>query len=157
LQQHLESLKKEPVTIKGINREGIRNLLKNESANLRMINIWATWCAPCLREFPDLVSINRMYRQRAFELITICADNPAARAKALGVLNRFHVSTTNYMINTGELENLLEQLDPKWKGGLPFTIILEPGGNIIYARHGGIQPMHIKKKIVDHPLMGRHN
>ncbi len=146
---------KEPVSLEPINEEGIRKLLKNESGKLRLINVWATWCAPCIIELPDFVSINRMYRGRDFEFVTICADKPAKKAKALATLSRLQVATTNYIFNADDIYKLIELVDPKWQGALPYTLLVEPGGKIIYARQGGIQPIVIKKKIVEHPLIGR--
>src|SRR5688572_7483844 len=48
----------EPVDIELINEAGIKDLLKNNSDKLRLINVWATWCGPCLIEFPEFVTIN---------------------------------------------------------------------------------------------------
>jgi thiol-disulfide isomerase/thioredoxin len=150
-----EEWAKEPVTLEGINEEGIKKLLKNESGKLRLVNIWATWCRPCIIELPDFVSINRMYRRRDFELVTICADINK-KTKALATLTRLQLSATNYIFNSDEINRLIELVDPKWPGALPYTLLVEPGGKIIYAKKGGIQPMFIKKKIVDHPLIGRY-
>lgn len=146
---------KEPVTIETIDEPGLQNLLKNESGKLRLINVWATWCGPCVIELPDFVNINRMYRGRDFELITICADRPAKKAKALETLTRIQMSATNYIFNVDDIYKLIELVDPKWPGGLPYTLLVEPGGKIIFSRQGGIQPIVIKKMIVDHPLIGR--
>jgi thiol-disulfide isomerase/thioredoxin len=54
----------EPVSLDTIGVAGIRSLLENKSSHLRLINIWATWCGPCVVEFPELININRMYRGR---------------------------------------------------------------------------------------------
>ncbi len=131
-------------------------MLKNESGKLRLINVWATWCAPCIIELPDFVSINRMYRGRDFELVTICADKPAKKTKALATLTRLQMATTNYIFNSDDIYKLIELVDPKWQGGLPYTLIVEPGGKIIFTKQGGIQPIVIKKMIVEHPLIGRY-
>ena len=147
---------KEPVLLDTINEAGINQLLKNESGKLRLINVWATWCGPCVIELPDFVNINRMYRQRDFELVTICADKPAKKAKALATLQRLQLANTNYIFNSNDIYKLIELVDPKWQGGLPYTLLVEPGGKIIYAKQGGIVPMAIKKLIVDHPLIGRY-
>lgn len=146
---------KEPVTIDVIDEEGVKKLLKNESGKIRLINVWATWCGPCIIELPDFVSINRMYRRRDFEMATICADRPAKKAKALETLSRLQVSSANYIFNADDIYKLIELVDPKWQGALPYTLLVEPGGKIIYAKQGGIQPMFLKKKIVGHPLIGR--
>lgn len=146
---------KEPVTLESINEDGIKKLLVNGSDKLRLINVWATWCAPCIIELPDFVEINRMYRRRDFELITICADKLPKRAKALETLTRLQLSNTNYIFNSDDIYKLIELVDPKWQGALPYTLLVEPGGKVIYTKQGGIQPMFLKKKIVEHPLIGR--
>ena len=57
-----------PVALDEIDVHGIKDIIKNTSSDkLRLINIWATWCGPCITEFPDLVIIDRMYRGRPFD------------------------------------------------------------------------------------------
>ena len=146
---------KEPVTLENISEAGVKKLLANESGKLRLINVWATWCAPCIIELPDFVSINRMYRGRDFELVTICADKLPKKAKALETLTRLQLSATNYIFNADDIYKLIELVDPKWQGALPYTLLVEPGGKIIYTRQGGIQTMFLKKKIVEHAMIGR--
>ena len=51
--------------------------MKNESKKLLMINLWATWCGPCVTELPELVEMNRMYRKRDFQFVTISLDEPS--------------------------------------------------------------------------------
>ncbi|MBS1503125.1 MAG: redoxin family protein, partial [Bacteroidetes bacterium] len=70
---------KEPVTLDTIGVAGIKNLLKNNTDKLRVINVWATWCGPCVAEYPELVDMNRMYRGRDFEFISISADDPSKK------------------------------------------------------------------------------
>ncbi len=145
----------EPVTLNTIDSAGLSTLLQNNTGKLRLINVWATWCAPCIIEMPDLVAINRMYRGRDFELITLCADKPANKAKALNILKIKQVAATNYIFNSADIYALIELVDPNWQGGLPYTLLIAPGGEKIFGKHGGIQPIVIKKKIVDHPIIGR--
>ena len=51
---------------------------------------------------------------------------------------------------------LIEAIDPKWQGALPYTMVIEPGGKIIYAKEGAIDPAALKKLIVDDPAIGRY-
>ena len=63
-------------TIEDIDAAGIAALRKNGSGKLRMFNVWATWCAPCVEEFSDVVGIGTKFAMRDFELITISLDSP---------------------------------------------------------------------------------
>jgi thiol-disulfide isomerase/thioredoxin len=146
----------EPVNLDTINEAGLKELVKNNSDKLRVINVWATWCGPCVKEFPDLVSINRMYRERDFEFISISADDPANRDKALKFLQKQQASNTNYIFSIDDKYKLIDAIDPNWQGALPYTIVVEPGGKIIYSKQGGINTFELKRAIVDDPLIGRY-
>jgi len=146
----------EPVKIDTINEQGIKDLLKNNSDKLRLINIWATWCGPCVTEFPEFITINRMYRRRDFEFVSISADEPGKKDKALKFLQQQQASSTNYIFTNEDKYKLIELIDPAWQGALPYTILVEPGGKIVYAKQGAINPAEMKKIIVDHLLIGRY-
>ncbi|WP_276501517.1 redoxin family protein [Terrimonas pollutisoli] len=147
---------KEPVSLELIDEAGIKDLLKNNSGKLRLINVWATWCGPCLIEFSEFVTINRMYRERDFEFISICLDDTARKQKALNFLKSRQASNKNYLFNIDNKYALIEAVDPNWQGALPYTLIVEPGGKIFYAKQYLIDPAKMKKMIVDHPLIGRY-
>jgi thiol-disulfide isomerase/thioredoxin len=151
-----EDWAKEPVAIEMINEAGVKELLKNNSDKLRLINVWATWCGPCLVEFPEFVTINRMYRGRDFEFISICLDDSTKKTKALKFLQNKQASNKNYLFNIDDKYALIEAVDPNWQGALPYTLIVEPGGKIVYAKQDLIDPSKIKQAIVEHPLVGRY-
>lgn len=151
-----EGWAKEPVKLDSIDEAGIKNLLKNDSDKLRLINVWATWCGPCVTEFPEFITINRMYRGRDFEFVSISADEPAKRDKALKFLLKQEASNANYIFNTDDKYKLIEAVDPNWQGALPYTILVEPGGKIVYAQQGIIDVLKMKKMIVEDRLIGRY-
>jgi thiol-disulfide isomerase/thioredoxin len=139
----------EPVTLNTITLDGVKKLVANDDAakKLRLVNIWATWCGPCVIELPELVEMNRMYRKRPFEMITISMDEPEKKDRALEKLKELKVATTNYLI-TGDRDKFMETLDPKWEGPLPHTLLIAPGGKVIYRHTGEIDPLELKKAIV---------
>lgn len=151
-----EDWAKEPVNIELIDEAGVKELLKNNSGKLRLINVWATWCGPCLIEFPEFITINRMYRGRDFEFISICLDDTSKKTKALKFLKEKQASNKNYLFKLDDKYSLIEAVDPNWQGALPYTLIVEPGGKIVYAKQDLIDPAKIKKLIVDDPAIGRY-
>ncbi|MCB0648906.1 MAG: redoxin domain-containing protein [Saprospiraceae bacterium] len=146
----------ESVSIEKIDEAGLKAVAKNKDGEkLRLINVWATWCGPCVTEFPDLITINRMYRGRDFEMVTISADVPEQEEKALKFLKKQESSTTNYLFSLDDKYKLIESLDPEWGGALPYTMLVEPGGKVVYRKQGPIDVSELKKAIVDHPMIGR--
>ncbi len=145
-----------PVTLEEIDVKGIEELLNNPSDKLRLINIWATWCGPCIIEFPEFVIIDRMYRGRAFEFISLSADKPERKADVLKFLKVQEASNKNYIFNQDDIYKMIEAVDPEWQGAIPYTLLIEPGGKIIYRKMDTINPADLKKMIVENKYLGRY-
>jgi peroxiredoxin len=146
--QWLAKADAEPVKLDEIDGEGVAKLVKNDTKNLLLVNLWATWCGPCVSELPELVEMNRMYRGRAFRLATISLDEPAKKEAALEMLKKNHVSAMNYISKLESQDKLAEALDKEWPGPVPYTILVAPGGKVIYRKSGAVDPLEVKRAIV---------
>jgi peroxiredoxin len=140
----------EPVALETIDDAGVARLVKNDSRKLLLINLWATWCGPCVQELPDLITMHRMYRKRNFELVTISLDEPEKKDDALRMLKENHVAATNYLLNTKDRDTFAEALDKQWPGPVPYTLLVAPGGKILYRKTGAIDPLEVRRAIVDY-------
>ncbi len=160
-----EKWSSEPVTLETIDADGIAKLAKNDTNKVRMINVWATWCGPCVKEFPDLVSISRRFSTRDFELITLSIDDPKEGASAAKeFLESQHAAmpprvqksvksegrtTNNYLFTGSDPNELMTKLDPQAPGPVPYTVIIAPGGKIIYRKSGVIDTSEVLGKLID--------
>jgi len=144
----------EPVALEQVDVAGLKELARNDSKKLRLINVWATWCGPCLIEFPELVTTNRMYRGRDFELVTVSADPAEKHDAALEFLKGQQASNRNFHFDVGDPYKLIEALDPKWEGALPQTMLVAPGGRVVYRSAGIIDPLALRRAIVGY--LGRY-
>jgi thiol-disulfide isomerase/thioredoxin len=136
-----------PVTIENIDTSGIKAIILNKSDKLRLINIWASWCGPCVQEFPDFIIIDRIYRSREFEFVSINADKLSRKDNVLKFLQKNEASNKNYIFNSDNNSELVEAVDPDWSGALPYTLLIEQGGNIIYRNQGPIDMIEMRKLI----------
>jgi peroxiredoxin len=150
-----EKWAKEPVHVEMIDETGIKNIMKNPSGKLRLINLWSTGSGSSMQEFSEFIAINRMYRDRDFEFISISMDEPGKRDKVLMFLERQQASNSNYLSNLHDQYKLIKAVDPSWKGDLPYTVLVEPGGKIVYAKDGPVDPAKLKSIIVNNHLLGR--
>lgn len=147
--QSLEKWNQEPVTLSKIDAAGVRELAANKTDKYRLINVWATWCVPCVHELPELVTIHRMYRNRPFELITVSMDSVESLDQARATLQKHHLSATNYLFAGDDRAELVEALDPEWPGPVPYTLLIAPGGEIIYRQLNALEPLELKRAIVE--------
>ncbi len=145
---HVEILAAEPVTVQLADAERLKALRKNDSGKFRLINFWATWCAPCVAEFPEFVTINRMYRQRDFELITVALNDPDEQKQVLAFLQKRQSSGENLLFASENRDKLIDAFDPDWQGQIPYTILLSPDGKVLFRQFDRIDPLALKPVIV---------
>ena len=150
----LVSWAREEVSLTTINAKDVGELVKNDTSKLRLINLWATWSEPSVKQIEQFVIMNRMYRRRDFELITISADSPAKKEQVLSALKKQQASCKNHLFARGDIYQLMKALDKDLLGGVPCTLLIEPGGKVIYRRLGLIEPLDLKKTIVEY--VGRY-
>jgi hypothetical protein len=85
--------------------------------------------------------------------VTISLDEPDQREAALKVLREKHVAATNYLSTIGSRDRLADVLDKQWQGPMPYTVLIGPQGKILYRHAGAIQPLELRRAIVD--VLGR--
>ena len=113
-----------------------------------MIHVWATWCGPCVSEFDEIVETNLRFRNRDFELVTVAAQFPDEHPKVLAFLKRHHASMRNLIFGGTDKYALAEALDPDWNGALPYTLVVDPDGKVLYRSAGPVDFLELRRAIV---------
>ncbi len=148
-QRWMAKVAKEPVKLEYASVKDIQALRANaDSGKVRMINFWATWCGPCVSEFDEVIEQNLRFRQRGFELVTVAAQFPDEEAKVLKFLQDHHASTRNLIYSESDKYAYIEAFDKEWNGELPYTVLIDEKGNILYRESGSIDFIKIRRAIV---------
>ncbi len=148
---------KKEAPLEALSIENMKELLKNDSKKLRVINVWATWCGPCIAEFSELVDTYRMFMGRDFEMYTISTDKLDKKENVKEFLQKKNAALNNNFIFESENKyDLIENFDKEWSGEIPYTVIVEPGGKIVWRNSGSLNFLEFRKAIVENPLIGRY-
>ena len=143
---------KEPeMKLELIGLPALKKLKANEAGKdgkLRLLNVWATWCGPCVKEFPELVTMQRMYGHRAFELVTLSLDVPGHKDKVIEFLKKQGAAGTHYQWESDNKDPVLDNLVAEWSGAIPLTLLIAPGGKILLKKEGEIDPLEVRRAIV---------
>lgn len=163
-----EKWEKGEVEVELIDAKGITELRKNNTKKVRFFNVWATWCGPCVEEFPQLVATSRKFGLRDFEFISISIDDPSTLGEVKAFLEKNNAIVPDklkpslkaegrkgnaYVFKGSSHDELIKALDPEWPGPIPHTLVVAPGGEVIYRHNGEIDGDELRAKILEH--MGR--
>ena len=113
-----------------------------------LVNFWATWCDPCREEYPDLVKIDQEYRGK-IDFITVSLDDVADKDTAVPkFLLDMKAEMPSYLLVTDREEAAMAVVSKDWTGGLPFTILFDAKGGVLYSRQGKVKIDALKAALV---------
>jgi thiol-disulfide isomerase/thioredoxin len=136
--------------VREIDAEGLKKLLQREGNQSRplLVNFWATWCDPCRDEFPDLVQIDKDYKARGLEFITVSLDDPAEiKTVVPQYLKQMRARMPAYLLNVPDPEPVIKWVDAEWGGGLPATFLFDAQGQMTFKHTGRIKPAELRTAI----------
>ena len=137
----------EPVTLEMVTAAELKTLRTNPTGKVLLVNFWATWCGPCITEFPAIEETWRMFRRRDFDLVTISTNYPDEKNGVLKTLQAQHASSRNLQFASDDTYALQAAFDAKWDAGVPFTMVLAPGGKVIYQVQGEVDLYAMRRAI----------
>jgi len=130
------------------NLDDVVKLKESKKGKVLLVNFWATWCIPCVKEFPDLVRLYNEYKDRDFELVLISVDVPEdAERKVKPFLAKNGVEFISYYNNLQNVEELLDYIDKEWEGAIPASYIYNKEGILTSRFIGGQRFEDFEKEI----------
>lgn len=107
-----------------------------------LVNLWATWCAPCREEIPILVGLQEKYGARGLQFVGIAIDQ---RDKVQAFAREFKI---NYVVLLGGLETIdVSRQIGNRLGALPFTVVLDRGGRIVSRELGKVKEAQLERLV----------
>jgi thiol-disulfide isomerase/thioredoxin len=135
------------IDLKPIDAAGLRALREGPARGVRLVNVWATWCGPCVRELPELSALERSLAARGLDLVTVAANFPDEREEALRILEKAGASGRSFIFGSDRKYDLMEALDPEWEGGLPYTLLIKPRGEVVFRKMGEVDLADLRARI----------
>jgi thiol-disulfide isomerase/thioredoxin len=145
--KELQKIEAEPVSVSLASADDLKKLRTNGTGKVLLVNFWATWCGPCVHEFPELETTYRMYRLRDFDMVTVSTNMPDEKAGVLKMLEKQHASSRNLLFGSTDTYAMQAAFDPKWDSPVPFTVLLSPDGKVLYRELGEVDILKLRRII----------
>lgn len=91
---------------------------------VKVINFWATWCAPCVKELPFIDSLCYTYGQNKVEVLLVSLDFPDKLVKVNTFLQRKKIGSTVWLLDESDPNLFIDKVDPSWSGAIPATLLV---------------------------------
>jgi thiol-disulfide isomerase/thioredoxin len=117
------------VPLAPVNETAFQKLVESHKGKVVLYDFWATWCAPCRAEMPQLAGLADKFRARGFEVVTISADDREHKAAAEKFIQMFRVEGPAYIKQADDDDRFMNAIDPKWNGALPALFLYDKSGH----------------------------
>ena len=113
-----------------VDSQQLLKIIRDSKSELTLLNFWATWCKPCLDEFPDIVTLSREYKSDDLSVIFVSADFENNLPAVRQFINKQQLTYVTYY--KSESDNIfINALNPEWSGALPATFIYDATGRLL--------------------------
>jgi peroxiredoxin len=148
VEQEWARIQAEPVTVDMVAAEDLKKLRANATDKVTLVHFWSTACAACAGQLSEFETTYRMYRKRAFDLVTISTDGPAEAPAVLNVLKKEYASSHNKQFATTDRAGLQSAWGETWNPAAPLTMVIAPGGNVLYRKEGKIDILEVRRIVL---------
>ncbi|MEM6954878.1 MAG: TlpA disulfide reductase family protein [Myxococcota bacterium] len=111
-------------TLSEVGAEALSGVLRGRSERVLLVNLWSTWCQPCMEEMPALLALDQRYRDRGLGTVLISMDIASARPAALSFLQELGAPSPAY-VRSGRDADFIPAVHADWSGTLPATLLLD--------------------------------
>ncbi len=120
--------------------ENLAAIIAENEGKVVVVNFWATWCPPCLREFPDIIDVYNRYRDDGLEVLAVSMNYPEEMPDIEAFLQNFDPPFPVLLAATVD-ETFYEAVLDSWYGEMPMTLVFDTAGNRV----------HIHKRPITYP------
>ena len=144
----LRKIDEQPIKLEMASASDLKTLRTNPAKHMLLVSFWATWCGSCIDEFSDLEDTYQMYKVRDLDLVTVSANMPDEKTGVLKMLEKKRATSRNLLFASNDTAALQTAFDPTWESAVPYTVLLDPNGKVLYKNLGSVDILELRRTIL---------
>lgn len=131
-----EPVVEEASAIPVYNFEEMENAFFNkEDGSTYVINFWATWCKPCVKELPAFEQLNENYKENGVKVVLVSLDFPKKiKTGVIPFIEKHQLQSEVVLLDDPDANTWIPKVSEEWSGAIPATVIVKNGKKIFYER-----------------------
>ena len=122
-------------SLRPVDAADVLEIVGEHRGRVVLLNFWATWCPPCIVEFPEIVSLENEYRERGLTVVSVSADFPTKlETDLLPFLEEHQPDFPVHLMQTDDVDEFIRVIDPEWSGAIPATFFYASDGNLAHKQ-----------------------
>lgn len=122
-------------TVKAYEWDGLNYYLNQKNDTTYVVNFWATWCVPCVKELPYFEQLGQKYKNDKVKVILVSLDMPKqAESRLLPFIENKKLQSKVILMRDPDQNTWLPKVDPNWSGAIPATVIYNKGKRKFYEQ-----------------------
>jgi thiol-disulfide isomerase/thioredoxin len=143
----VKEMSSEYPTLEVYDFEGLKPLLNRNDNKIYVVNFWATWCAPCVKELPYFEALNKTYKDKNVEVLLVSLDFPRHYEKKLKpFIKKNKLESKVVALDDTDSNTWIPAIDKDWSGAIPATIIYNSKERKFYERSFNYQELETELK-----------
>ena len=125
----------------------IKSMVKEHKGKVVVVNFWATWCPPCVKEFPDIIKLYDNYQSKGVDVIAVSMNEDDEIEDIQAFIKKYKPPFSIYRAASPD-EGFYTKFDKRWFGQMPTTVIYDTNGKISHLHMNPITYPELEKYVV---------
>ena len=103
---------------------GLEPLFQQRNDTTYVVNFWATWCGPCIKELPYFERLNREWKDKKVKVVLVSLDfKSQIRTRLMKFLEKKQLESEVVVLHQSNANDWIDKVDPSWSGSIPATLV----------------------------------
>lgn len=109
-----------------------KDYLRPNNDTTYVINFWATWCLPCVKELPYFEELNKKFKTKKVEIVLVSLD--FTKEQVINYIAKKKIKSKTILLSDSKTNSWINKVDSSWSGAIPITLFLKGNKKHFYEK-----------------------